>query len=192
MWSILAYVITRCTEGSSSASSVSQPVDEELQDRACGQPDNPQPTSEGRRRNMQAIRRANTKPEVAIRSALHRAGLRFRKDLRLDLGEVKPRPDIVFTRARLAVFIDGCFWHACPDHSKPPSVNRAYWGPKLERNVERDRRYDAALMAAGWSVVRIWEHEDNVADVVEQIRRLVTCDPEAGSGRFPAPPCPSP
>jgi DNA mismatch endonuclease (patch repair protein) len=116
-------------------------------------------TSPGRSRNMAAIRRADTKPEVAIRSALHRAGHRFRKDMRLDLGHVKPRPDIVFTRAKVAVFVDGCFWHACPDHSKPPARNAEYWGPKLAGNVERDRRQDEALEADGWTVVRIWEHE---------------------------------
>lgn len=119
----------------------------------------PSPPSAGRSRNMRAIRRSGTKPEVELRSALHALGLRFRKDLRLDLGEVKPRPDIVFTRARLAVFVDGCFWHCCPQHSKPPSVNTGYWGPKLARNVERDRADDAALRSSGWMVLRVWEHE---------------------------------
>ena len=130
-------------------------------------------TSPGRSRNMAAIRRTDTKPEVALRSALHRAGYRYRKDLRLDLGVVKARPDIVFTRARVAVFVDGCFWHACPEHSKPPSQNTGYWGPKLARNVERDRRYDEALTEAGWTVVRVWEHEpltDAVAAVADALR----------------------
>lgn len=126
------------------------------------------PTTPGRSRNMAAIRRTNTKPEVALRSALHRAGHRFRKDLRLDLGEVKPRPDIVFTRARVAVFVDGCFWHCCPEHSKPPKRNTDYWGPKLKRNVERDARYNSALRNAGWTVLRIWEHEP-VGDAAERV-----------------------
>jgi DNA mismatch endonuclease, patch repair protein len=119
---------------------------------------------------MRAIRRADTKPELALRSALHRQGYRFRKDLRLDLGEgVRVRPDIAFTARRVAVFVDGCFWHACPDHGGQPSVNQSYWGPKLRRNVERDRTADAALTAAGWQVVRVWEHvplADAVAEVI--------------------------
>lgn len=107
---------------------------------------------------MRANRRTDTKPELALRSELHRRGLRFRKDYRLDLGGVRPRPDVVFTRAKVAVFIDGCFWHLCPDHGRAPGSNQAYWSPKLARNVERDRLYDGALRAAGWTVVRVWEH----------------------------------
>jgi DNA mismatch endonuclease (patch repair protein) len=130
----------------------------------------PSPPSAGRSANMRAIRRVNTKPELALRSALHRRGHRFRKDLRLDLAEgARVRPDIVFTARRVAVFVDGCFWHACPDHGGSPSVNQSYWGPKLRRNVERDRAADAALAAAGWRVVRVWEHvplTDAVAEVV--------------------------
>lgn len=117
---------------------------------------------------MQAIRRKDTKPELAIRRLVHAAGLRYRVDHRLDLGAVKPRPDLVFTRLKIAVWIDGCYWHACPAHSKPPKVNTDYWGPKLERNVARDRAYDAALHAAGWTVVRLWEHQDP-RDAAEEI-----------------------
>jgi DNA mismatch endonuclease, patch repair protein len=119
----------------------------------------PAASSPGRRRNMQAIRRSGTKPEVALRSALHRAGLRFRKDHRLDLPSGRVRPDIVFTRARVAIFVDGCFWHACPDHGREPTQNTTYWGPKLQRTVERDRRNTASLREAGWTVIRVWEHE---------------------------------
>jgi DNA mismatch endonuclease (patch repair protein) len=119
----------------------------------------PPASSPGRRRNMQAIRRTGTKPEVALRSALHRAGLRFRKDHRLDLPGGRVRPDVVFTRVRVAVFVDGCFWHTCPEHGLQPTQNTSYWGPKLERTVERDRRNTAVLRAAGWTVLRIWEHE---------------------------------
>ena len=109
---------------------------------------------------MRAIRRADTKPELALRSALHRAGYRFRKDYRLDLDAgARVRPDIAFTARRVAVFVDGCFWHACPEHGRNPAVNEWYWAPKLRRTVERDRAADAALAAAGWRVVRIWEHE---------------------------------
>lgn len=116
-------------------------------------------TTPGRRRNMQAIRRTDTKPEVRLRSALHRAGLRFRKDMRLDLPGGRVRPDIVFTRAKVAVFVDGCFWHSCPEHGHQPSQNVSYWTPKLQRTIERDERNTGELEAAGWVVLRFWEHE---------------------------------
>lgn len=109
---------------------------------------------------MRAIRRADTKPEVELRRLLHRAGLRFRKDYRLDLPGGRVRPDVVFTRVRVAVFHDSCFWHACPLHGREPTTNEWYWGPKLARTVERDRRADEVLEAAGWHVIRIWGHED--------------------------------
>jgi DNA mismatch endonuclease, patch repair protein len=118
---------------------------------------------------MRAIRRADTKPELALRSALHRAGYRFRKDYRLDLDAgARVRPDIAFTARRVAVFVDGCFWHACPEHGRNPAVNEWYWAPKLRRTVERDRAADAALAAAGWRVIRIWEHVP-LADAVAAI-----------------------
>jgi DNA mismatch endonuclease (patch repair protein) len=115
-------------------------------------------TSVGTRKSMLGNKRTGTKPETALRSALHAAGLRFRKDYRLDLGVVKPRPDVVFTRSKVAVFVDGCYWHSCPIHGTTPRRNADYWTPKLARNVERDREHDAALRGAGWTVVRLWEH----------------------------------
>ncbi|HUZ26798.1 MAG TPA: very short patch repair endonuclease [Streptosporangiaceae bacterium] len=121
--------------------------------------DYPHPSSPGRSANMRANRRTDTKPEMALRRALHRQGLRYRKDYRLDLDGARVRPDIAFTARRVAVFVDGCFWHVCPEHGTKPAANTWYWGPKLIRNVERDRAADAALAAAGWRVVRIWEHE---------------------------------
>jgi DNA mismatch endonuclease (patch repair protein) len=125
---------------------------------APGRPRQPTPITPGRSRNLAAIRRANTKPEVALRSELHRRGRRFRKDFRIDLPEARVRPDLAFTRRKVAVFVDGCFWHVCPVHGREPTHNEWYWTPKLRRNVERDRAADAALTAAGWSVLRIWEH----------------------------------
>lgn len=122
---------------------------------------------------MRGNRRTGTKPEMALRSALHATGLRFRKDYRLDLGNVKPRPDIVFTRAKVGVFVDGCFWHCCPEHGTQPNVNPDYWRPKLARNVERDREHDRALTEAGWAVVRVWEHEapgDAATRIAEIVR----------------------
>lgn len=134
----------------------------------------PQASSPGRRRNMQAIRRSETKPEARLRSALHRAGLRFRKDHRLDLPGGRVRPDIVFTRARVAVFVDGCFWHACPEHGRAPTQNIAYWGPKLQRTIERDHNNTAVLHECGWTVIRIWEHVplEEAAEQVEAAVRL--------------------
>jgi DNA mismatch endonuclease (patch repair protein) len=107
---------------------------------------------------MAAIRRSETKPEREFRSALHRRGYRFRKDLRLPTSGGYARPDVVFTRRRIAVFIDGCFWHSCPLHGAAPSVNSTYWGPKLARTRERDAQNTAWLVADGWTVVRIWTH----------------------------------
>jgi DNA mismatch endonuclease (patch repair protein) len=121
--------------------------------------DYPHPSSEGRSANMRANRRTDTKPELALRHALHQRGYRYRKDFRLDLASGKRvRPDIAFTARRVAVFVDGCFWHACPEHGSKPKANEWYWSPKLVKNVERDRINDAALILAGWTVVRLWEH----------------------------------
>lgn len=120
----------------------------------------PEPRNEAATRIGKANRRTGTKPEIRLRSALHRRGLRFRKDLLIRAGEVRVHPDIVFTRWRVAVFVDGCFWHGCPEHQHIPKSNTAYWIPKLAANAERDRRVDAALVEAGWSVIRIWEHEE--------------------------------
>lgn len=121
---------------------------------------------------MQGNRRRDTAPEVALRSALHARGLRFRKDFRLAGLATCPRPDVVFTKPHVAVFVDGCFWHSCPTHGRPPGSNTEYWGPKLRRNIERDRANDAALRDAGWTVVRLWEHVPLI-DAVETILRAL-------------------
>jgi DNA mismatch endonuclease (patch repair protein) len=118
----------------------------------------PRPASDGRSRNMRAIKRTDTKPEVLLRKRLHAPGFRFRKDLRLDLVGGRVRPDIVFTRRKVAVFVDSCFWHVCPQHGRQPASNEWYWAPKLARTVERDRAADHLLKDNGWTVVRIWEH----------------------------------
>jgi DNA mismatch endonuclease, patch repair protein len=139
----------------------------------AGVADYPEPASEGRAANMRAIRRVNTKPELALRHALHRLGYRYRKDFRLDLdGGRRVRPDIVFTARKVAVFVDGCFWHACPEHGTKPRNNEWYWSPKLQRNAERDQLNNDALTLAGWTVVRLWEHvplDRAVETVVEAI-----------------------
>jgi DNA mismatch endonuclease, patch repair protein len=126
----------------------------------------------GRAANMRGNRRADTKPELALRAALFAMGYRYRKDLRLDLPARRVRPDIAFTSRRVAVFVDGCFWHACPEHGSKPKSNEWYWSPKLTRNVERDRAVDDALTEAGWTVLRLWEHvplTDAVATVVAAV-----------------------
>lgn len=107
-------------------------------------------------------------PELRIRRLLHASGLRFRVDYAPVLG-VRSRPDIVFTRAKVIIFVDGCFWHGCPEHYRPPTVNSGYWQSKLETNLTRDHRSSAAFEAAGWTVLRYWEHED-ANEVANDIR----------------------
>ncbi len=108
---------------------------------------------------MMSNRRADTKPEVAFRSMLHRAGLRFRKDRYIKLHRRGVKVDVVFSTARIALFVDGCFWHRCPEHATMPKSNSEYWRAKFERNIERDAENDLNLQRTGWQVVRIWEHE---------------------------------
>jgi DNA mismatch endonuclease (patch repair protein) len=116
------------------------------------------PASPATTRAMRSNRRRDTKPEVRLRSALHREGFRFRVDFPLIANGRRVRPDIVFTARKLAIHLDGCYWHRCPAHGRMPSSNVSYWGPKLARNVARDRLDDGALAAAGWRSIRIWEH----------------------------------
>lgn len=109
---------------------------------------------------MQAVQRSGTEPELRLRRALHRSGFRYRVNAR-PLGDINRRADIVFRRKRVAVFVDGCFWHGCPEHGRRRhAVNEWYWPSKIARNIERDEETDRLLVAAGWTVVRVWEHED--------------------------------
>ncbi len=107
---------------------------------------------------MQVTRRRDTPCERALRSALFHMGLRYRVDW--TLPGTRRRADVVFTRARVAVFVDGCFWHGCPAHGTWPKANAAWWRAKIERNVQRDRDTDTQLTQSGWIVLRFWEHED--------------------------------
>lgn len=118
---------------------------------------------------MRAQRRRDTQPELALRRELHRRGLRFRLDT-CPIPGARWRADIVFGPARTAVFIDGCFWHACPQHANVPLNNREWWSTKLATNRERDGRVRQDLESCGWSCLRIWEHEDvmSAADLVEK------------------------
>jgi len=125
---------------------------------------------------MKGNRSIDTRPEVALRSEVHRRGLRFRKEVALRPAQRICRVDIVFPAVRLAVFIDGCFWHGCPEHGNQPKVNTEYWSVKLAKNVSRDAMVNAELEDAGWAVLRVWEHED-VQDAASRIeetyRRLL-------------------
>ncbi|MEV6712008.1 very short patch repair endonuclease [Lentzea sp. NPDC051208] len=116
---------------------------------------------------MRGNRGRDTRPERALRSAVHALGLRYRVGVRPIKG-VRRSADLVFTRVRLAVFLDGCFWHGCPDHYRPAKGATAdFWREKIEGNRQRDRDTDQRLRAAGWEVVRIWEHEDLTAAATE-------------------------
>lgn len=120
----------------------------------------PAPLSVTVSRQMSRMPRKDTKPELRLRRMLHSQGYRYRVHPNLP-----GRPDIAFSRVRLAVFIDGCFWHACPEHGVLPKNNREWWRQKLARNAERDLEKDDALSLLGWNVLHVWEHEDTSAAV---------------------------
>ena len=119
------------------------------------------------RRRMQRQGRRDTRPELAIRRSLHALGYRFRVDYRPEPG-LRCRGDIVFTKRKLVVFVDGCFWHGCPEHATAPKNNAEWWRAKLDANIARDRRTERALANRGWMVIRVWEHTP-AAQGVEQI-----------------------
>jgi DNA mismatch endonuclease (patch repair protein) len=131
----------------------------------------PPPSSEQARRRMTATRRRDTAAELALRSALHRAGLRFFVD-RAPVPGLRRRADLVFPKKRIAVFVDGCFWHSCPQHGTLPKQNAAWWRDKLSVNQARDRDTDQRLRAEGWTTIRVWEHEP-VGDAVRRVRRAI-------------------
>lgn len=124
------------------------------------------------RRSMRGNRSRDTAPERALRSALHALGLRFRVDAR-PVQAIARRADVVLRGDRVAVFLDGCFWHGCPDHFRPPATNPGYWTAKIAGNVARDASTTALLEAAGWVVVRVWEHESAAAAARRIAARLV-------------------
>lgn len=111
---------------------------------------------------MQRQARRDTAAELAIRREVWRRGLRYRVDA-APIPGLRRRADLVFTRARVAVYVDGCFWHRCPVHATSPKSNSEWWREKLDANVRRDRDTDRRLTEAGWNVIRIWEHEDAIA-----------------------------
>jgi DNA mismatch endonuclease, patch repair protein len=138
----------------------------------------PHPSNVGVTVRMRSNRSRDTKPEIRLRSALHKMGLRYRANPRVAVDEGKPiQVDIAFTRAKVAVFVDGCFWHGCGEHRTIPVANRDYWGPKIARNIERDKETTIRLERSGWIVLRIWEHEnigaarDRIACQVREAKR---------------------
>jgi DNA mismatch endonuclease (patch repair protein) len=128
-------------------------------------------SSTGVRRSMQANRPRGTSVEVALRKALFTRGLRFFKDRR-PLPKLRCEADVVFPRLRIAVFVDGCFWHGCPLHATRPVLHGDWWGRKLDRNMERDRTNGAILASAGWKVLRFWEHQ-SIDEMASQTEKLV-------------------
>ncbi|SDO07904.1 T/G mismatch-specific endonuclease [Geodermatophilus sp. DSM 45219] len=121
---------------------------------------------------MQKQRTRDTAPEMAIRRLLHAAGLRYRVDFS-PLPGSRRRADLVFTSSRVAVFVDGCFWHGCPIHGSQSRTNSQFWSQKIESNVLRDNNTDAALRDADWLPLRVWEHEDP-ALAAKRVQAIVT------------------
>lgn len=134
-------------------------------------------SSDAVRRSMIANRGRDTKPELAVRRRVHRAGLRYLVDRR-PVSTIPRRADLVFRGVRTAVFIDGCYWHACPTHHRLATTNTSYWAEKARRNAARDADTAARLRAEGWQVARFWEHEDPDT-VAAAIVRLVRGQPDA-------------
>jgi DNA mismatch endonuclease (patch repair protein) len=128
-------------------------------------------SSPGVARSMRANRGRDTSLELGVRRALHRQGFRYRVDY-APLKGLRSRADIVFTRARIAVYLDGCFWHGCPIHGTTPTTNANYWVPKLEENRRRDGKVTKLLDENGWTVLRYWEHEDPLV-IADQIAERV-------------------
>ena len=126
--------------------------------------------------SMHANGGRDTKPELALRRAAYALGLRYQVSVR-PLPHIRRTADLVFTKVKVAVFLDGCFWHGCPEHHTNAATNSEYWAEKVLKNRERDGETDRNLGQAGWTVIRIWEHEDpvssakRIADEVNAIRR---------------------
>ncbi|MGC1185191.1 MAG: very short patch repair endonuclease [Candidatus Dormiibacterota bacterium] len=122
---------------------------------------------------MRANPSRDTGPEVRLRRLLHAAGFRYRVNYSVRVDGSRPvSVDIAFTGVQVAVFVDGCFWHSCPEHGSVPKVNAQYWPAKLRRNAERDLETTRRLQRAGWEVARFWEHE-HPAGITDRIAPLV-------------------
>lgn len=121
---------------------------------------------------MQRQAQRDTLPELALRRELWRRGFRYRVDIPPVKG-LRRRADVVFARASVAVYVDGCYWHRCPEHGTVPRANRDWWVAKLEGNVQRDRDTDIRLRTVGWEVIRVWAHEP-VTDAADRVATVVT------------------
>lgn len=133
--------------------------------------DNVRPSSPGVSARMSRQASKDTSAELAVRHLLHAAGLRYRVEYPVP-GMARRRIDVAFTRAKVAVLIDGCFWHGCPDHATQPKANAEWWRTKLDRNMARDRETTEHLTAQGWMVLRFWEHE-TPEEVAARVRAAV-------------------
>lgn len=126
-------------------------------------------TPEMRSYNMSRIRGADTKPEMLLRKALWAAGYRYRLKVKLP-----GKPDLVFISKKIAIFVDGCYWHGCPKHASKPKTNVLFWEEKLDGNIERDKRVNRDLVDRGWKVLRLWEHEikNDLPGCVDKIAKV--------------------
>lgn len=160
---------------------------------AAGSATTSRATSPATRRSMQANRRRDIHPELAIRRLIHARGLRHRVDTR-PVPAVRYTADMIFTRPRVAVFIDGCWWHGCADHYRPPASNAAYWAGKVTRNRKRNQLVAKALTAAGWTVLRLWEHEtpESAARRIEAVVRSHSATTTTSLAQPVPPPDPEP
>lgn len=143
----------------------------------------PSPSSEAVSRNMRRVRTRATGPEMAVRKCLHSSGARYRAQYRPKNVQIgRSSVDIAFPGVRLAVFIDGCFWHGCPVHGTVPKANRDWWSAKLDTNKAQDARVTESLRKQGWTVLRFWSHEepDTVAAIIleklSHLRGEKNCD----------------
>lgn len=141
----------------------------------------PLASSPAARRRMLSTRRRDTAPELALRRALHRRGMRYRVEVKLP-ELPRRRMDIVFLRRRLVVLVDGCFWHGCPLHGTAAMANSKFWANKIASNQARDADTTRVLQDAGWRVLRVWEHEPP-SDVADRIQRYLESQEEHGLPR---------
>ena len=151
-------------------------LDDELKSGRPQRSADPQPSSSRARAVMRGTKGRDTVPEIALRRAVHALGLRYRVGVR-PVADLRRTADLVFSKAKVAVFLDGCFWHGCPQHYIPAQKNAAWWADKIDRNRSRDLDTTAQLVAQGWTVLRFWEHEDPQA-AAQQVEAAV-CVPKA-------------
>lgn len=139
----------------------------------------PVPRDAGTRSRLKSVRHSGTAPEIALQQAAQSAGLTF--EVNAPIPGTRARPDVLFREQRLAVFVDGCFWHGCPEHGTDPINNSGWWREKLATNKRRDDRIAQQLRDADWDVVRLWEHQAPADSLAEILRRLTTSRVDTGA-----------